>query len=103
MGNDFNYDTQKKLLKKLEKSLNKAKMEYEEAKIILQYAKAKKDDNVTELQQATSSLKNKFYYLKRKFKEDSNIFNKKSKALDAIRKYEKKENLINEMIDNRKG
>lgn len=103
LGNDFDYDTQKKLLKKLEKSLNKAKMEYEEAKIILQYAKAKKDDNVTELQQATSSLKNKFYYLKRKFKEDSNIFNKKSKALDAIRKYEKKENLINEMIDNRKG
>lgn len=104
LGCDFNLDFEKAKLKEAKKKYKLAENEYEEAKLVVKHATANKSKNIMKLKDACKKVRQKFINTRKNYNELCKSFSKKETAMKIIRKYEIKEKMLDEfMNETRKG
>lgn len=94
LGNDFDKNSSELEIEKTTKEVELAKNRWDEARVT--YSLSNKSE---ELKQAVQTLRQKYYYIKRKLTELKSIHKRKLSALEVVQKYERKNDLINELIN----
>lgn len=99
LGTNFNISEEEAKIEKAKQNVKIKENQLEEGKWVLNHAIANNADNIHELKQAVDSLRNKYNYAVKSLEKLEKNFIKKKDALEVIKEYEMKQNLLNEMIE----
>lgn len=99
IGNNFNIDEEKRKIEEAKKNVKLKEVQLEEARWCLNHAIKNNVENVHELSQAVEKIRGKYNYAVKALEKLESNLNKKKDALQVIKEYEIRQNLLNEMIE----
>lgn len=99
IGNNFNIDEEERKIEEAKKNVKIKEVQLEEARWCLNHAIKNNVKNVHELSRAVEKIRGKYTYAVKALEKLEANLNKKRDALQVIREYEIRQNLLNEMIE----
>lgn len=99
VGVNFNITEEERKIKEAKNNVKLKEVQLEEAKWVLKHAISNNAENLDELQKAVESIRCKYNYAIKSLEKLEKKLSKKKDALQIIKDYEIRQNLLNEMIE----
>lgn len=99
VGVNFNITEEERKIKEAKNNVKLKEVQLEEAKWVLKHAISNNAENLDELQKAVESIRCKYNYAIKTLEKLEKKLSKKKDALQIIKDYEVRQNLLNEMIE----